>query len=208
MNSRISPLVWRLVFAAALVAVFLATRLAPAIAAASMSSPMRLPTCLKADSWIFAKGRYTHDPATGARVAQYDEIDPSNPCPINAWSPAVIAALAAYCVVPTVRPTPITESQLWQRPRGHRRRVGTVPRRLAGVNGIRRRLWWWLWLSWLRLRCLRWWLRRWRLWTRLRSGFWWQSRQWPRLWSPPALGCHRPELRLRLGRTRSTKARS
>jgi hypothetical protein len=32
-------------------------------------------------SWIFAPGTYTHDPMTGARVAQYDRIAPVEPLP-------------------------------------------------------------------------------------------------------------------------------
>jgi hypothetical protein len=32
-------------------------------------------------SWIFRRSQYTHDPATGARVAQYDRTPPVEPLP-------------------------------------------------------------------------------------------------------------------------------
>jgi hypothetical protein len=32
-------------------------------------------------SWIFRRSQYSHDPATGARVAQYDRIPPVEPLP-------------------------------------------------------------------------------------------------------------------------------
>ncbi len=81
MNSRIPTFVWRLVFAAALVAVFLATRSRADECCGGYVIASAAPFVPQADSWIFAKGRYTHDPATGARVAQYDEIEPVEPLP-------------------------------------------------------------------------------------------------------------------------------
>jgi hypothetical protein len=62
--------VWRLVFAAAILAVLFAAQaragdyLCPQPAPAAAAQP-------QADSWVFMRSRYTHDPATGARVAQY-----------------------------------------------------------------------------------------------------------------------------------------
>jgi hypothetical protein len=64
--------VWRLLLAAALVAVVLLRRasaddcgcVAPVRVVAVASQP-------KSDSWVFMRSRYTHDPETGARVAQY-----------------------------------------------------------------------------------------------------------------------------------------
>ena len=81
MNSRIPTFVWRLVFAAALVAVFLATRSRASDCCGEYVLAYAAPYVPKADSWIFAQGRYTHDPATGARVSQYDEIEPVEPLP-------------------------------------------------------------------------------------------------------------------------------
>jgi hypothetical protein len=40
----------------------------------AVAEPMR-------ESWVFARSRYTHDPDTGARVAQYDQIAPVEPLP-------------------------------------------------------------------------------------------------------------------------------
>jgi hypothetical protein len=81
MNSRIPTFVWRLVFAAALVAVFLVTRSRADDCCGGYVIASVAPYIPQADSWIFAHGRYTHDPATGARVAQYDEIEPVEPLP-------------------------------------------------------------------------------------------------------------------------------
>ncbi len=57
--SRIPIFVWRLLFAAALVAVALLTEVR-----ASNNPGMQ-------NSWIFSKSRFSHDPDTGARVSQY-----------------------------------------------------------------------------------------------------------------------------------------
>jgi hypothetical protein len=71
--------VWRLILAAAVIFALLATR-ASAGPPCPCSAPVPpLPTVVadpnyeppKTDSWIFRPGRYTHDPATGGRVAQY-----------------------------------------------------------------------------------------------------------------------------------------
>lgn len=76
--------VWRLLLAAALIAVFLMTEArandcgcatqAVQVACAHVALP-------QADSWIFAPSRYTHDPATGARVAQYSRKPAIEPLP-------------------------------------------------------------------------------------------------------------------------------
>ena len=67
-NSPLLPaMFWRLLFAAALVAVALLTD-----ARADDSEYALAAACSpQADSWIFARSRYSHDPDTGARVAQY-----------------------------------------------------------------------------------------------------------------------------------------
>lgn len=78
---RIPALVWRLVFAVALVAVFFAARSRADECCAPYVVAYAAPYVPKADSWLFARSRYTHDPATGARVAQYDEIEPVEPLP-------------------------------------------------------------------------------------------------------------------------------
>ena len=77
--SQIPAYVWRLLFAAALVAVMLMTEARAAecdcpvqVVAAKVVTPA-------VDSWIFARSRYSHDPETGARVAQYDRIAPVEP---------------------------------------------------------------------------------------------------------------------------------
>lgn len=36
---------------------------------------------MQADSWVFAPSRYTHNPDTGARVAQYERRAPIEPLP-------------------------------------------------------------------------------------------------------------------------------
>jgi len=74
---KIPALVWRLLFAAALVAVFLltdarATECAYTFAQTSAAKP-------QAASWVFARSRYTHDPDTGGRVAQYAMKPPVEP---------------------------------------------------------------------------------------------------------------------------------
>jgi hypothetical protein len=63
---------WRLLLAAAIVAVFMLTR--ASAADCPCTPPVRVVPIVAQpprDSWIFMPSRYTHDPATGARVAQY-----------------------------------------------------------------------------------------------------------------------------------------
>lgn len=81
MTKRIPPFVWRLVFAVALLAVFLSSRSQGAECASCYTLATAAPFVPQADSWVFAPSRYTHDPATGARVAQYDQIAPVEPLP-------------------------------------------------------------------------------------------------------------------------------
>ena len=62
---------WRLIFAAAILAVTFVTQArageyrCPQLAPAAAALP-------QPDSWVFMRSRYTHDPQTHARVAQYD----------------------------------------------------------------------------------------------------------------------------------------
>ncbi|MBX3424085.1 MAG: hypothetical protein KF688_00270 [Pirellulales bacterium] len=68
--------VWRLLFAAALLAMLLITRRSSAAeASCDCVQPATYQRTVvvqpQQDSWIFRPGRYTHDPETGARVAQY-----------------------------------------------------------------------------------------------------------------------------------------
>lgn len=74
--SRIPACVWRLLFAAALVAVLLMTE----VRAADCSCTAQVST-VQPVSWIFAPSRYSHDPETGARVAQYAMKPPVEPLP-------------------------------------------------------------------------------------------------------------------------------
>lgn len=60
---RIPAFVWRILFAAALIAVVFFTE-ARAEDYACFAQP-------QPESWVFARSRYTHDPDTGGRVAQY-----------------------------------------------------------------------------------------------------------------------------------------
>lgn len=80
MKNPLPPLVWRLVFAAALVAVVLLTKARACDCAVPLAfaAPLQPP---QADSWVFAPARYTHDPATGVRVAQYEQEAPVEPLP-------------------------------------------------------------------------------------------------------------------------------
>ena len=81
---RNPALVWRLLLAATLVALLLMTEARAAdcgcihpdvqVACAHIAVP-------PADSWVFARSRYTHDPDTGARVAQYQRRTPVEPLP-------------------------------------------------------------------------------------------------------------------------------
>lgn len=81
MNARIPSFVWRLIFAAALVAVFLASRSRAGDCCGAYVVAYAAPYVPQGDSWVFARGRYTHDPATGARVSQYEPIAPVEPLP-------------------------------------------------------------------------------------------------------------------------------
>jgi hypothetical protein len=45
------------------------------------SAPLALVNRAVAQSWIFAPGHFTHDPQTGARVAQYQRIAPVEELP-------------------------------------------------------------------------------------------------------------------------------
>lgn len=80
-SPRIPAYVWRLVFAAALIAVLLATRSRAEECREPYVVAYAAPYAPQADSWVFARGRYTHDPVTGARVAQYEEVAPVEPLP-------------------------------------------------------------------------------------------------------------------------------
>jgi len=76
--SKIPTFVWRLLFAAAIVAVFLLTD-ARAQECACVAEPVAAP--VQVASWVFAPSRYTHDPDTGGRVAQYAMKPPVEPLP-------------------------------------------------------------------------------------------------------------------------------
>lgn len=76
--STIPAFVWRLLFAAALVAVFLLT---DARAAQAHEPGCDCVSQAKPESWVFARSRYTHDPDTGGRVAQYAMKPPVEPLP-------------------------------------------------------------------------------------------------------------------------------
>ena len=75
---KIPTWVWRLLFAAVLVVVFLMTE----ARAADCGCATRISGYpAQAVSWIFSQGRYTHDLATGDRVAQYAMKPPIEPLP-------------------------------------------------------------------------------------------------------------------------------
>jgi len=91
---RIPALLWRLLFAAALVAAVLMTEASAADCGCTWSvsqvacahtgaTPASAHTGAKptSDSWVFARSRYTHDPDTGGRVAQYAMKPPVEPLP-------------------------------------------------------------------------------------------------------------------------------
>ncbi len=82
---KIPALIWRLLFAAALVAVFLMTEARAGDAncdgAAQVAGQFPEKKTAQAESWIFSQGRYTHDPDTGGRVAQYAMKPPIEPLP-------------------------------------------------------------------------------------------------------------------------------
>ncbi len=77
--SKIPALFWRLLFAAALVAVFLMTE-ARASNCGCLSAELHVAQP-QAESWVFARSRYSHDPDTGDRVAQYAMKPPIEPLP-------------------------------------------------------------------------------------------------------------------------------
>jgi hypothetical protein len=88
MNSTESKLlglpayVWRLLLAAALLAVAMLSR--ADAQECTCVAPAPAPTVVFVEvpithSWVFRRGRYTHDPETGARVAQYAMKPPVEP---------------------------------------------------------------------------------------------------------------------------------
>lgn len=78
---RPSAMFWRLVFAAALLGVALAEVRAGQPLTAALPCPQVAEACgcAETDSWIFRPSRYTHDPDTGFRVAQYDRLPAIEP---------------------------------------------------------------------------------------------------------------------------------
>lgn len=87
MKNSLPPLVWRLLFAAALVTVVLMTKARadyvcdPVVCDPVYPLAYAAPLQPQADSWIFAPSRYSHDPETGVRVAQYTAKPPIEPLP-------------------------------------------------------------------------------------------------------------------------------
>src|SRR5689334_10913751 len=71
--------VWRLLVAAGVVAAFMLTRASAEECGCVRPAPVVVPSQPQQASWIFARGRYTHDPATGVRVAQYEMKPPIEP---------------------------------------------------------------------------------------------------------------------------------
>ena len=74
--------VWRLILAAAIVAVFMLTRASAGECCPPLPAPeprVLLVSQPTTESWVFARSRYTHDPETGARVAQYAMKPPIEP---------------------------------------------------------------------------------------------------------------------------------
>lgn len=80
MKNPFPPLVWRLLFAAALIAVVLSNRAKACDCHQVLAYAAPLPAP-EVDSWLFAPSRYTHDPESGVRVAQYEEKAPVEPLP-------------------------------------------------------------------------------------------------------------------------------
>jgi len=85
-RSSIAPLglpmvVWRLLLAAALLAVVMFTRASAGQWGCEVVAPKIVPIVVPpaTDSWVFMRSRYTHDPATGGRVAQYSMKPPVEP---------------------------------------------------------------------------------------------------------------------------------
>ncbi len=79
MKNPFPPLVWRLLFAAALVTVVLMTqaRACDCVYPLAYAAPLQV----QSTSWVFAPSRYSHDPETGVRVAQYTAKPPIEPLP-------------------------------------------------------------------------------------------------------------------------------
>jgi len=79
MKNPFSPLVWRLLFATALVTVVLMTqaRACDCVYPLAYAAPLQP----QSDSWIFAPSRYSHDHQSGVRVAQYTAKPPIEPLP-------------------------------------------------------------------------------------------------------------------------------
>jgi hypothetical protein len=71
--------VWRLLIAAAVVAAFMLTHAGAEEGPCVRPAPIVVPSQPTQASWIFMRSRYTHDPATGVRVAQYDMKPPIEP---------------------------------------------------------------------------------------------------------------------------------
>ncbi len=82
MKNTFPPLFWRLLFAASLLAVALLTEARANECnceyVLAYAAPMSAP---QGDSWIFARSRYSHDPETGVRVAQYTQKPAVEPLP-------------------------------------------------------------------------------------------------------------------------------
>jgi hypothetical protein len=72
--------VWRLILAASVVAALLLNRADAGECPCTPPAPQVIVVEKPAvDSWLFARSRYTHDPETGARVAQYAMKPPIEP---------------------------------------------------------------------------------------------------------------------------------
>ncbi|MEM9657340.1 MAG: hypothetical protein AAF961_03175 [Planctomycetota bacterium] len=72
--------VWRLIFAAALLLIVMMQSARASDACCSAPPPPELVVSQpQTESWIFRHSRYTHDPETGARVAQYDRLPAIEP---------------------------------------------------------------------------------------------------------------------------------
>lgn len=72
--------VWRLLLAAAVVVAFMLTRATASECCDSPPGPkVYLVSQPTTESWVFARSRFTHDPETGSRVAQYAMKPPIEP---------------------------------------------------------------------------------------------------------------------------------
>src|SRR5687767_10592644 len=84
-RSPLAPLglpifVWRFLLAAAVVVAFMLTRTSAAEVGCAPPEPrVFLVSQPTTESWVFAPSRYTHDPETGSRVAQYSMKPPIEP---------------------------------------------------------------------------------------------------------------------------------